>query len=89
MNLAFWRRGRRAAEPAGDTPPTAGANAADRQRRWRERQTDETLRTIRKAGGEAALFPSAMADLTDGEQHPVMNRPPQEPDFTFALARKP
>jgi methyltransferase (TIGR00027 family) len=27
MNLAFWRRGRRAAEPAGDTPPTAGANA--------------------------------------------------------------
>ena len=30
-----------------------------------------------------------LRDLTDGEQHPVMNRPPQEPDFTFALARKP
>jgi methyltransferase (TIGR00027 family) len=27
MNFAFWRHGRRAAEPAGDTPPTAGANA--------------------------------------------------------------
>jgi methyltransferase (TIGR00027 family) len=30
MNFAFWRRGRRAAEPAGDTPPTAGGNGISR-----------------------------------------------------------
>jgi hypothetical protein len=36
-----------------------------------------------------AFLQARVSDLTDGEQHPVMNRPPQEADFTFALARKP
>jgi hypothetical protein len=36
-----------------------------------------------------AFLQARVSDLTDGEQHPVMNRPPQEADFTFARARKP
>jgi hypothetical protein len=36
-----------------------------------------------------AFLQARVSDLTYGEQHPVMNRPPQEPDFTFAMARKP
>ena len=36
-----------------------------------------------------AYLATRVSELTDGDQHPVMNRPPQEPDFTFALARKP
>ncbi|WP_158819009.1 caspase family protein [Methylocapsa sp. S129] len=36
-----------------------------------------------------AFLQARVSALTDGEQHPVMNRPPQEADFTFALAMKP
>jgi uncharacterized caspase-like protein len=36
-----------------------------------------------------AFLQTRVSALTDGEQHPVMNRPPQEADFTFALGRKP
>jgi hypothetical protein len=36
-----------------------------------------------------AYLQTRVNELTDGAQHPVMQRPPQVTDFTFALARKP
>jgi uncharacterized caspase-like protein len=36
-----------------------------------------------------AFLQSRVSELTDGKQHPVMQRPLQEPDFTFAQAPKP
>jgi WD40 repeat protein len=36
-----------------------------------------------------AYLEKRVKELTDDDQHPVMNRPPQEPDFTLALAKKP
>jgi WD40 repeat protein len=35
-----------------------------------------------------AFLEKRVQQLTDGKQHPVMGRPPEEPDFTIAQARK-
>ena len=36
-----------------------------------------------------AFVAKRVGELTDNKQHPVMGRPPQEPDFTIAEVRKP
>jgi hypothetical protein len=36
-----------------------------------------------------AFVAKRVGELTDNKQHPVMGRPPQEPDFTIAQVRKP
>jgi uncharacterized caspase-like protein len=36
-----------------------------------------------------AFLEKRVQQLTDGQQHPVMGRPPEEPDFTIAQAPKP
>ena len=36
-----------------------------------------------------AFVAKRVGELTDNKQHPVMGRPPQEPDFPIAQVRKP
>ena len=35
-----------------------------------------------------AFLEQRVQELTEGKQHPVMGRPPEEPDFTIAQVRK-